>query len=408
MRILEVAPRDGLQNIKTQVSTAIKTELIERLAATGLRNIEATSFVPPKWIPQLADSHDVMAQVGPSAQRAGIKLPVLVPNIRGLENAIKAGATSIEIFASATEGFSKANQNCSVNQALDTAETVAEKAFAAGLTVRGVTSCVFADPYTGPTEPHQVLYVVDRLIAMSCYEVGLGDTLSVGTPGQTRRLLEKLLERVGAEQLAGHFHDTYGQALANVSIAYDLGLRSFDASVAGLGGCPYAKGAQGNLATEDLVYMLENSGIETGVDLAELCRIGDWISKQLGVPNRSRTGAAMVAKLGTVTSPSRNDKKLSNSKWELSENLEDVDVYRMGTTVKIVLNRPRKGNSMTVAMLQSLTSLLNAFSEDASIFHIVLAAEGKYFCTGMDLSSGTDRTSTQGGYYDLVRGLFQS
>lgn len=408
VRILEVAPRDGLQNIKTQVSTAIKTELIERLAATGLRNIEATSFVPPKWIPQLADSHDVMTQMGPWAQRAGIQLPVLVPNTRGLGNAIKAGATSIEIFASATEGFSKANQNCSVEQALDMAETVAEKALAAGLTVRGVTSCVFADPYTGPTEPHQVSYVVDRLITMGCHEVGLGDTLGVGTPGQTRRLLKMLFERVGADQLAGHFHDTYGQALANVSVAYDLGLRSFDASVAGLGGCPYAKGAQGNLATEDLVYMLENSGIETGVDLVELCKVGDWISKLLGVPNRSRTGAAMIAKSSTATITAENEKKLSDSNWKLSEKLEDVDVYRMGTAVKIVLNRPRKGNSMTAGMLQNLTRLFNAFSEDSSIFHIVLATEGKYFCTGMDLSGDTDRTSTQGGYYDLVRGLFQA
>lgn len=408
VRILEVAPRDGLQNIKTQVSTAIKTDLIERLAATGLRNIEATSFVPPKWIPQLADSHNVMAQIGPWAQRTGLQLPVLVPNTRGLENAIKAGATSIEIFASATEGFSKANQNCSVEQALEMAETVAVKALAAGLTVRGVTSCVFSDPYTGPTEPQQVLYVVDRLLAMGCHEVGLGDTLGVGTPGQTRRLLEKLLERVGAENLAGHFHDTYGQALANVSVAYDLGLRSFDASVAGLGGCPYAKGAQGNLATEDLIYMLENSGIETGVDLVELCKVGDWISKLLGVPNRSRTGAAMIAKSSTATNPPGNDKKLSHNKWQQVKSVEGVDVYKMGTAVKIVLNRPQKGNSMSPGMLQTLTRLFNDFSEDPSIFHIVLAAEGRYFCTGMDLSSDTDRTSTQGGYYDLVRGLFQA
>jgi hydroxymethylglutaryl-CoA lyase len=288
------------------------------------------------------------------------------------------------------------------------AGAVAEKALAAGLRVRGVTSCVFADPYTGPTDHHQVLYVVDRLLAMGCYEVGLGDTLGVGTAGQTRTLLEKLLERVGADRLAGHFHDTYGQALANVSISYDMGLRSFDASVAGLGGCPYAKGAQGNLATEDLVYMLENSGIETGVDLTELCKVGHWISNLLGVPNRSRTGAAMIAKSNTATSPPVNDKKLSDSKWELSEAVEDVGVYRKGTAVKIVLNRPRKGNSMTAGMLQTLTRLFNAFSEDPNIFHIVLAAEGRYFCTGMDLSSGTDRTSTQGGYYDLVRGLFQA
>lgn len=190
VRILEVAPRDGLQNIKTQVSTVIKTELIERLAATGLRNIEATSFVPPKWIPQLADSHDVMARMAPWARQRGLQLPVLVPNTRGLENAIKAGATSIEVFASATEGFSKANQNCSVEQALDMAQTVTEKALAAGLIVRGVTSCVFADPYTGPTKPLQVSYVVDRLLAMGCHEVGLGDTLGVDTPGQTRRLLD--------------------------------------------------------------------------------------------------------------------------------------------------------------------------------------------------------------------------
>jgi hydroxymethylglutaryl-CoA lyase len=243
---------------------------------------------------------------------------------------------------------------------------------------------------------------------MGCYEVGLGDTLGVGTPGQTRKLLEKLLARIGADRLAGHFHDTYGQALANVGVAYDLGIRSFDASVAGLGGCPYAKGAQGNLATEDLVYMLENSGIETGVDLTELCRVGDWISNLLGVPNRSRTGAAIVARSSTATNTSANEQKPSEDKWELFEAVEDVDVYRKGTAVKIVLNRPRKGNSMTASMLQTLTRLFNDFSKDPSIFHIVLAAEGRYFCTGMDLSSDTDRTSTRGGYYDLVRGLFQA
>ena len=349
-----------------------------------------------------------MARMAPWARQRGLQLPVLVLNTRGLENAIKAGATSIEVFASATEGFSKANQNCSVEQALDMAQTVTEKALAAGLIVRGVTSCVFADPYTGPTKPLQVSYVVDRLLAMGCHEVGLGDTLGVATPGQTRKLLENLLERVGADKLAGHFHDTYAQALANVSVAYDTGLRSFDASVAGLGGCPYAKGAQGNLATEDLIYMLENSGIETGVDLVELCKVGEWISNLLGVPNRSRTGTAMIAKSSTANTLSEKENKLSDGKWELSENLEDVNVYRMGTSVKIVLNRPRKGNSMTASMLQTLTTLFKAFSEDPNIFHVVLAAEGRYFCTGMDLSRDTDRTSTQGGYYDLVRGLFQA
>ncbi|EME43723.1 hypothetical protein DOTSEDRAFT_79729 [Dothistroma septosporum NZE10] len=422
LRILEVGPRDGLQNVKTQIPTDVKVELIQRLAAAGVRNIEATSFVPPKWIPQLADQRQVMKALGPWAEKQNVELPVLVPNMRGLDNAIEAGAKSIEIFASATEGFSKANQNSSVEQALDIAAAVARKALSAGLTVRGVTSCIFVDPYTGSTAPEQVLYVVEKMLAMGCYEVGFGDTLGVGTASQTRALLEVLLERVAPSQLAGHFHDTYGQALSNVVAAYDMGVRSFDASVAGLGGCPYAKGAQGNLATEDLVYMLESSGVKTGIDLVELSKAGDWIAARVGVPNRSRAGVAMLAKsVGDAkTSVSTKDNVASSksSSAEVAGNLAsgtewvdlvstgDVLVYKRGTTAKIVLNRPQRGNSMSRSMLESLTTLFRDLSEDAAIFHIILAAKGRYFCTGMDLGPSTDRTSTEGGYYSLVKGLF--
>ncbi|KAK4621451.1 Hydroxymethylglutaryl-CoA lyase, mitochondrial [Fulvia fulva] len=422
LRILEVGPRDGLQNVKAQIPTDVKIELIQRLAVAGLRNIEATSFVPPKWIPQLADNRKVMDVVGPWAQKRDVELPVLVPNMRGLDNAIEAGASSIEVFASATEGFSKANQNTSVEQALDIAASVARKALSSGLAVRGVTSCLFADPYTGATKPEQVLYVVERMLAMGCYEIGLGDTLGVGTASQTRALLEVLLERVDPSKLAGHFHDTYGQALANVVAAYDLGIRSFDASVAGLGGCPYAKGAQGNLATEDLVYMLESSGIKTGIDLVELSKAGDWIASRVGVPNRSRAGAALMARSVDKTTksvPTRTEEMSGRSKvvevaesdasdtvWKAEVSTGDVLVYRCGTAAKIVLNRPQKSNSMTGNMLESLTKLFKDFSQDPSIFHIILTAKGRYFCTGMDFGPSTDRTSTEGGYYSLVKGLF--
>lgn len=413
VKILEVGPRDGLQNIKTSVPTPVKVELIQRLAEAGLQAIEATSFVSPKWVPQLADGAAVMGKVLPLASQRGLRLPVLTPNIKGLQNAIKAGAKEAVVFASATEAFSRKNQNCSVDDALAQAEQVAAEARKNDIAVRGVISCIFSDPYSGPTDPEQVLRVAQRLLQMGCYEVGLGDTLGVGTPTQTKRLLEILLEHIPANKLAGHFHDTYGQAVANVVAAYDMGIRSFDSSVAGLGGCPYAKGAKGNLATEDMVYTFEESGVATGIDLQRLAAVGDWISRQLGMPNSSRAGAALVAKGDSVPSTSSEKsepKAVANTRtWKEIENAGEFRVERAGNAVKITLTRPQKGNSMTPAMLEGLTRLFRTFAKDKAIFHVVLAAEGKYFCTGMDLSGGTDRTSKSAdetSYYGKVRDLF--
>lgn len=415
MKILEVGPRDGLQNIKTLVPTSTKIGLIQKLAATGLHSIEATSFVSPKWVPQLADGADVMEQVLSLSTQNGIRLPVLTPNIRGLQNAIKSGATEVVVFVSATEAFSQKNQNCSVDDALIEAEKVAIEAQNNKIAVRGVVSCIFSDPYSGPTDPERVLRAVKRLLATGCHEVGLGDTLGVGTPRSTQALLEVLLREIPADKLAGHFHDTYGQAVANVMRAYDMGIRSFDSSVAGLGGCPYAKGAKGNLATEDLVYTFENSGISTGIDLQKLAVVGDWISKQLGLTNSSRAGSALVAK--AETSP---EKKLDTAgatvpnqrrEWREIEDAQEYKVTKAGHAVKITLTRPRKGNSMTPSMLEGLTRLFKTLAKDRTVFHIVLAAEGKFFCTGMDLSGDTERTgkpSHEPSYHDKVVDLFRT
>lgn len=405
--ILEVGPRDGLQNIKTKISTAVKIELIDRLASTGLRNIEVASFVSPKWVPQLADGHEVMQHAIKTAQKANLRIPVLTPNMKGYQNAYAAGARDIEVFASATEAFSKANQNCTVDQALDAAERVATEAAANNVAVRGVISCIFSDPYSGPTDPAQVLRVAKRFLDMGCYEVGLGDTLGVGTAKRTEELLDVLLQEIPAHKLAGHFHDTYGQAVANVFAAYDMGIRSFDTSVAGLGGCPYAVGAKGNLSTEDLVYAFENSGIDTGIDLLGLSHVGHWISQQIGQPNSSRAGAALVAK-ATSKSSTPQPRTTTAESWKPIETFEGLKVEKSGSVVRITLNRPQKGNSMTPGMLNGLTNTYRKLANDKSVFHILLAAEGKFFCTGMDFSSDTDRTSAENDYYKMVRDLFQA
>ncbi|GIZ39521.1 hypothetical protein CKM354_000290200 [Cercospora kikuchii] len=410
VKILEVGPRDGLQNISVQVPTPTKIELIKRLVATGLKDIEATSFVSPKWVPQLADSEEVMSSIQPLAAEKSVSWQVLGPNVRGFERALRAGAKEVTVFASATEAFSKANQNCSVEEALQAAEKVARLALSNGVAVRGVISCIFSDPYSGPTDPSAVARVAKRFADMGCFEVGLGDTLGVGTPVKTRQLLELLLRDVPVEQLAGHFHDTYGQALANVMSAYEMGVRSFDAAVAGLGGCPYAPGAKGNLATEDLVYMLEESGISTGVDLMELSKVGDWISNQLKLPNNSRAGAAIVKKsqISTRASQPKAEQQSPPTKrtWTEIENTGDIKVERADSAVKITLTRPSKGNSMTPSMLANLTRLYQNLSNDRTVFTIALAAEGKFFCTGMDFSGDTDRTSAEGDFYGKVRDLF--
>ena len=422
VRILEVGPRDGLQNIKTSVPTSVKVGLIQRLAAAGLRNIETTSFVSPKWVPQLADGAEVYGQVSSLIEQRHLRLPVLAPNMKGLENSIKNGVREVTVFASATEAFSKKNQNCTVDQALDQAEQVTRKALEHNIVVRGVVSCIFSDPYSGPTDPDSVLHVVKRFLDMGCNEVGLGDTLGVGTPRDTQTLLEHLFREVEVSNIAGHFHDTYGQAVANVMRAYDMGVRSFDSSVAGLGGCPYAKGAKGNLATEDMVYMFEKSGIDTGINLQALALVGEWISQQLGLPNNSRAGAALVAKSQSASTASESKAPASpgtdvagsrsptatRRDWKVTEDTGEYRVARAGTAVKITLTRGAKGNSMTPAMVEGLTRLFQGFARDQGIFHVILEAEGKFFCTGMDLSSGTDRTSksAESSYYDKVMAMF--
>lgn len=410
VKILEVGPRDGLQNIKTTVPTELKIELIQRLQQTGLRDIEATSFVSPKWVPQLADGAQVMSQVLHLEEQHGTRLAVLAPNLKGLQNAAKSNATEVEVFASATEPFSKKNQNCSVDEALAQAEQVALEAREKGIKVRGVISCIFSDPYiAGRTDPESVLKVAQRFLDMGCHEVGLGDTLGVGTPYDTSKLLETLLKHIPANKLAGHFHDTYGQAVANVWAAYNMGIRSFDSSVAGLGGCPYAPGAKGNAATEDIVYSFEEAGISTGIDIQKLAEVGAWISTKLSLPNNSRAGAALAAKARQVStsSPTKVEAR-AEREWREMENTGEFKVERAGTAVKITLTRPQKGNSMTPAMLEGLTEVYERLAKDRTIFHIVLTSEGRFFCTGMDLGGSTDRTSKsqEESYYGKVRRLF--
>jgi hydroxymethylglutaryl-CoA lyase len=293
VRIVEVGPRDGLQNEKQNVSTAIKLELIERLAVAGLRDIEVTSFVSPKWVPQMADQADVMRGL---RRRPGVNYPVLTPNLKGFEAAVAEGATEVAVFASASEGFSQKNINCSIDESIDRFVPVLDAAKRQHVKVRGYVSCVVACPYDGAIAPQQVAHVAARLYELGCYEVSLGDTIGVGTPGSILPMLEAVAARVPVGALAGHYHDTYGMATANVHASYDFGLRVFDSSVAGLGGCPYAKGATGNVATEDVVYLLHGLGASTGVDLDALVDCGAWISAQLDRSNGSRVGRAVLAK----------------------------------------------------------------------------------------------------------------
>jgi hydroxymethylglutaryl-CoA lyase len=293
VRIVEVGPRDGLQNEKQNVSTAIKLDLIERLAVAGLRDIEVTSFVSPKWVPQMADQADVMRGL---RRRPGVNYPVLTPNLKGFEAAVAEGATEVAVFASASEGFSQKNINCSIDESIDRFMPVLDAAKRQRVKVRGYVSCVVACPYDGAIAPQQVAQVAARLYELGCYEVSLGDTIGVGTPGSVLPMLEAVAARVPVGALAGHYHDTYGMATANVHASYDFGIRVFDSSVAGLGGCPYAKGATGNVATEDVVYLLHGLGASTGVDLDMLVDCGAWISAQLGRNNGSRVGGAVLAK----------------------------------------------------------------------------------------------------------------
>ncbi|MEU8619334.1 hydroxymethylglutaryl-CoA lyase [Streptomyces sp. NPDC048623] len=293
VRIHEVGPRDGLQNEKTAVPTDVKAEFIRRLVAAGLTTVEATSFVHPKWVPQLADAEDLFPQV----KDLPVRLPVLVPNERGLDRALTLGAREVAVFASATESFAKANLNRTVDEALAMFAPVVTRAAEAGLRVRGYLSMCFGDPWEGPVPIEQVVRVTKALADMGCDELSLGDTIGVATPGHVKALLTALNEAgVPTSRIAVHFHDTYGQALANAYAALEHGVTVFDASAGGLGGCPYAKSATGNLATEDLVWMLRGLGIETGVDLAALTATSGWMADHLGRPSPSRTVRALSHK----------------------------------------------------------------------------------------------------------------
>ena len=293
VRIVEVGPRDGLQNEPQSVATAVKVELIERLADAGLPAIEATAFVSPKWVPQMADHSEVLKTL---RRKPGVSYPVLVPNMKGFEAAVAAGAEEIAVFGAASETFSRKNINASIAESLERFAPVAEAARAKGIRVRGYVSCVVGCPYEGAVKPEAVAEVAKQLAAMGCYEISLGDTIGVGTPGKVKRMLETVARAVPVERLAVHLHDTYGQALANLYAALELGVATADSSVAGLGGCPYAKGASGNVATEDVVYLLDGLGVETGVDLAKVYDAGRFICDALGREPASKVAKALASK----------------------------------------------------------------------------------------------------------------
>lgn len=293
VKIVEVGPRDGLQNEPELVPTATKIELIERLADAGLRVIESTSFVSPKWVPQMGDNAAVLQGI---RRRPGAVYTALTPNLQGFDGAVQAGADEVAIFAAASETFSKKNINCSIAESLKRFEPVVSAASALEIPVRGYVSCVIGCPYEGAVDPQKAAEVAHTLFAMGCYEVSLGDTTGVGNPASVARLIEACARRVPIGRLAGHYHDTYGMAIANIHASLQLGMAAFDSSIAGLGGCPYAKGASGNVATEDVVYLLDGLGIETGVDLAKLALVGDWISSAIHRPNGAKAGRALCAR----------------------------------------------------------------------------------------------------------------
>lgn len=289
VRIVEVGPRDGLQNEKALVGTADKIALIDRLSATGLGTVEATAFVSPKWVPQMADAAEVYAGV---AKREGVRYPVLVPNLQGYERARSVGVAEIAVFGAASEAFSKANINASIAESLERFAPVLEAAKRDGVAVRGYVSTVLGCPYQGDVPVAEVVRVAKALHAMGCYEISLGDTIGVGTPRKARAMLDAVAGEVPMAQLAVHFHDTYGQAVANVAACLEAGVRVVDAAVSGTGGCPYAKGASGNVATEDIVYLLDGMGFAHGVDLDALIATGRWLSSVLGRDSMSKVNRA--------------------------------------------------------------------------------------------------------------------
>ena len=290
VKIVEVGPRDGLQNEPTPVSLATKIALVEKLVDAGLSVVEVGSFVSPKWVPQMAGSAEVYTGIH---KRAGVSYPMLVPNLKGMEGALAAGVQEIAIFAAASETFSQKNTNCSIAESIERLAAVMQQAQAQQIKVRGYVSCVLGCPYEGAIAAEKVTEVAGQLYEMGCYEVSLGDTVGIGTPLKAQAMIEAVAKRVPIEQLAAHFHDTYGQGLANLFAVLQLGLATIDSSVSGLGGCPYAKGASGNVATEDVLYMLNGMGIETGVDLPKLLAAGRFISDSLGRLPASKLGRAL-------------------------------------------------------------------------------------------------------------------
>ncbi|WP_347911672.1 hydroxymethylglutaryl-CoA lyase [Pseudomonas grandcourensis] len=292
VRIVEVGPRDGLQNEAQPISVTDKVQLVDALTAAGLGYIEVGSFVSPKWVPQMAGSAEVFAQI---QRKPGVVYGALAPNLRGFEDALAAGVKEVAVFAAASEAFSQRNINCSISESLERFGPIMDAARQHGVTVRGYVSCVLGCPYEGNVAPEQVAVVARELYAMGCYEVSLGDTIGTGTAGATRRMFEVVSKDVPREKLAGHFHDTYGQAVANIYASLLEGISVFDSSIAGLGGCPYAKGASGNVATEDVVYLLNGLGIDTGIDLDALMHAGQQICAVLGRPTGSRVAKARSA-----------------------------------------------------------------------------------------------------------------
>ncbi|WP_298013103.1 hydroxymethylglutaryl-CoA lyase [uncultured Castellaniella sp.] len=294
VKIVEVGPRDGLQNEKQFLDSAVKIELVDRLAAAGFPNVEAVSFVSPKWVPQMADGAQVMDGI---ARRPGTIYSALVPNMRGLEGALAARVDEVVIFGAASEAFSQRNINCSIAESIARFEPVAAAAKQAGLRLRGSISCSLGCPYQGEVPVGAVVDVAERFLQLGCDEIDVADTIGVGTAAQVARVLRAVgrITDLGT-RVSGHFHDTYGQALANILSALDCGVRIFHSSVAGLGGCPYAKGATGNVATEDVLYLLQGQGLSTGVNLDAVVDIGQWISGQIGRPTSSRAGRALALK----------------------------------------------------------------------------------------------------------------
>ncbi|GAB1205156.1 hypothetical protein APSETT445_003826 [Aspergillus pseudonomiae] len=387
VRIVEVGPRDGLQNIRDPVDTTTKLELISRLRATGLQTIELTSVVSPRAIPQLADCRQVLQNpmIQQLLRTSDLRLPVLVPNLKGFQIAVQHGVREVAVFVSATEGFSRANINGTVEEGLARAKQVASAAVNANIAVRGT------------------------LLEAGCYEVSLGDTLGVGTPLEVRRLVTYLKDNdIPLEQLAGHFHDTYGGAAANVWEAYTCGVRVFDSSVAGLGGCPFAPGAKGNVASEDLVYMFQKSGVDTGVDLLKLAETGAWISERLTKSNSSRAGPALIVK-HKLTQQSAN---ATNLQWMVVGETEGLLLSRSGVNLKITLNRPKNGNALSAALTDELTTVIKNANADPSITRIILTGSGKSFCTGMNLAKGSTPVaqggSTSDTQYDRLVNLLEA